>query len=361
MLAEGYDGRWREELERLMETGLRRSLHVQLSDGSLASAHRSTGQTWTLGAQCAYFTFAENYFRDPELAGEARAAARRALSSFRRWQRPDGPYSPVENRLPPGYRVGYETYTADGHYANLAAAFLAVAVLNGLEAPGAVAVRPPSVRIEHDPTYRAVLHNGPYSLHFNACPAPAYDGFGITDLTFGPDRILHFVSSARHQQSGKFFNLGMASRAQPGLSELKVAAQGDFVLIGKMERGEEPAGLKLEARDRGNPYRYRFEARMDEDGISIEEATPGARDYKTLLIPYPRDPGTGAITEARVEAGRARLIHGDEEVEVSFDAPVERVVHLSHGFENRRGLCGLLRIDFRQPDENLSYRVRKVR
>ena len=78
---EGYDGRRREDLEILMRTGLLRSLGVQLSDGSLASA-RSTGQTWTLGAQCAYFTHASNYFRgrEPELARRAEEAAYRALS-----------------------------------------------------------------------------------------------------------------------------------------------------------------------------------------------------------------------------------------------------------------------------------------
>ena len=83
MLMEGYDGRRREDLERLMRMGLRRSLGVQLSDGSLASAHRSTGQTWTLGAECAFFTHASNYFRehDPELVGRAEEAAYLARGS----------------------------------------------------------------------------------------------------------------------------------------------------------------------------------------------------------------------------------------------------------------------------------------
>ena len=88
--------------------------------------------------------------------------------------------SPVENRLPPGHRVGYERYTADGHYANLAAAFLAVAVSNGLNRPFTEPSggREAFLLVEHDPTFRAVLHNGPYSLHFNARPAPDYDASG---------------------------------------------------------------------------------------------------------------------------------------------------------------------------------------
>jgi hypothetical protein len=60
MLLDGYDGAWQSQMAHLLTTGLQRSLRVQLSDGSLASAHRSTGQTWTLGAQCAYFTHAAN-------------------------------------------------------------------------------------------------------------------------------------------------------------------------------------------------------------------------------------------------------------------------------------------------------------
>ncbi|HJQ28621.1 MAG TPA: hypothetical protein VJ827_04730 [Rubrobacter sp.] len=352
MLMEGYDGRRREDLESLMRTGLHRSLDVQLSDGSLASAHRSTGQTWTLGAQCAYFTHAATHFRgrEPELAGRAEEAAYRALSSFRRWQRKDGPYSPVENRLPPGNRVGYERYTADGHYATLAAAFLAVAVSNGFYRP-ASGGRKASVRLEHDPIYRAVMHNGSYSLHVNGRPAPDYDAFGLVDLTFGPGRYLQFVSCAKHLESGSLLNLGMQ----------KSLSQGELALIGPMERHGTSAGVRLQARRTGSPHNYRLAARVETDGVYVEEATPRHEEPKTLLVPYLRDAGTGAETELRVEAGKVRLIHGREEVEVSYGAPVKRVVHLTGGFESRRGLCGLLRIEFRKMSERIYYRIRATR
>ena len=354
MLVEGYDGRWRGDLERLLRTGLRRSLGVQLSDGSLASAHRSAGQTWTLGAQCAFFTLVSNHFhgRDPELAGRAAEAAYRALSSFRRWQRPDGPYGPAENLLPPGNRVGYEGYTADGHYGNLAAAFLATAVSHGLDRHFSEPSREreASLLLEHDPTYRAVLHNGAYSLHFNARPAPGYDAFGIVDLTFGPGRFLHFVSSTKHLESGRLLNLGMAGNAG-----------SDLALIGSMEGGPKPPRLELEARDRGSPYRYRFAGCVKTEGVYIEEETPGLAEPKVLLVPYLRDPGTGTLTEARVEAGGVRLVHGREEIEISYGAPVRRVIHLSGGLESRRGLCGLLRIMFREESQGISYRIRTVR
>ena len=356
LLAEGYDGRRREDLEILMRTGLLRSLGVQVSDGSLASAHRSTGQTWTLGAQCAFFTHASNHFREqePELARRAEEAAYLALSSFRRWQR-DGPYSPVENRLPPGHRVGYERYTADGHYANLAAAFLAVAVSNGLNRPFTEpsGAREASLLLEHDPTFRAVLHNGPYSLHFNARPAPDYDAFGVVDLTFGPGRFLQFASSTKHLESGRLLNFGMAGSSG--------SSQADLALTGRMEGGLAPPRLELEARGRGSPYRYRFAARVEKEGVYVEEATPGLEDPKSLLIPYLRDPGTGTVTAARVEAGRVRLVHGQEEIEISYGAPVKCVVHLTGGLQSRRGLCGLLRIEFRERSQGISYRIRASR
>jgi hypothetical protein len=349
MLAEGYEGRRREDLELLMRTGLHRSLGVQLSDGSLASAHRSTGQTWTLGAQCAFFTHAANHFResDPELARRADEAAYLALSSFRRWQR-DGPYSPVENRLPAGERVGYERYTADGHYASLAAAFLALAVSNGLNRPFTEPSggREASLLLEHDPTFRAVLHHGPYSLHFNARPAPDYDAFGVVDLTLGPGRYLQFVSSTKHLETGRFLNLGMAGGAGP-----------DLALIGRMEGGHKPPRLELEARGRGSPYRYRFAARVETEGVYVEEATPGLEEPKVLLVPYLRDPGTGIVTKVRAEAGEIRLVHGGEEVEISYGAPVKRIVHLTGGLQSRRGLCGLLRIEFREQSQGISYRI----
>ena len=65
----------------------------------------------------------------------------------------------MQNVLPPELRVGYETYTADGHYAPLALAFLADALVAGFgedEPPGAAELdaRPAVVRVEGAPTHR---------------------------------------------------------------------------------------------------------------------------------------------------------------------------------------------------------------
>jgi len=406
ILAEGYDGRHRSALERLMVTGLERSLAVQLSDGSLASAHRSAGQTWTLGAQIAYFTLAAKHFRsrgDSDRAARADDGARRAFASMRRWQRPDAVFSPVENVLPSGYRVGYEGYTADAHYGSLALAFLGAAVLAGFEvAEPVVASRPAAARTEHTPTHRAVAHAGPYSVAVNADPAPAYDGYGLTDVTFGPGRFLQFASSVKHLESGRFLNLGMARRDEAGRVELDVMAQRTFTLRGPIEvfatatpereatadatptaaatasddadsLGDAYAGLRLSAhadpgQPAGNPtgegpsdFDYQIAVAVDASGVTVEEATPGLVDHRTLLIPYLRDPGTSTQTTVETGPDGVRLVHGDEEISITVDARIDATVHLPYGYENRRGLCGLVRIDLAEPADRISYRVSVVR
>ncbi len=362
MLMEGYDGAHRNALEHLMRTGLERSLAVQLSDGSLASAHRSSGQTWNLGAQCAYFTHAANFFRErePDLSRQAASAARLALASFARWQRLNGPYSPVENLLPPASRVGYETYTGDAHYGNLAMAFLAVAVLRGFDQPPAEPGEgvSPCLRIEHDPTYRVIAHHGPYSLQLNAHPAPAYDAFGFTDLTFGPGRLLHFGPSVRCVHTGGLYNLGLAHRSAPGRSQLHVLAHDTYRLLGEIERGDTPSSFRLSARSTGSPYTYETRASLGKDGVRISETTKGLSNYKTLLVPYLRDAGGGVRTRIDIQGRKIELSYGDEQISIEVAAPVEYVLHLPHGYESRRGLCGLLRVDLQEETEGIEYMVR---
>jgi len=366
ILREGYDGRLKAEMERLLKTGLERSLAVQLSDGSVASAHRSSGLTWTAGVECAFFTHAARFFqsRDADKSAAAREAARRALSSLARWQREGGYYSPAEHCLPPGYRVGFERYSTEANHGTLPMAALAVAIMNGFddEPLPSGSDRAPLVRIEHDPTYRAIAHRGPYSVHFNALPSPQYDGFGIVDLTFGPNRFLHFMSSVTSLTGGGFINLGLAYKEHQVEGELTLVARKNYTLLDGFKRLYEPGcvGFSLEGRCKGEAHTYAASVSIDRDGVQIEEATPGLVNFKTLLLPYLRDPGTGTTTEVSV-GETIRLIHGSEEIEIAPEQSVYRVIHLPYGYENRRGLCGLLRIDFEEAREGISYQVHVVR
>lgn len=360
MLLNGYQGRWTQAMRTLMQTGLQRSLDVQLSDGSLASAHRSTGQSWTLSCQCAYLSMAAAYFEsDALLSARARQAACRALLAFSRCQRPGGIFSPVENLLPANMRVGYELYSADGHYSSLALAFLAAAVQHGMVEiePYCLVGKEPSRRIEHDPTFRAVIHNGAYSLHFNAAPAPHYDAFGVTDITFGPARVLQFVSSAYATNTQRFYNPGIALRRQAGRAALEILCQANHDLLEPIAAGKQPASLVVRTRPRGSQHEYQVSASCQLDGVHISESTPGLRGYKTLLLPYLRDAGTGALTRVAWLGQQVEFTMAEETIRVCLQPAVEHVLDIQHGFENRRGLCGLVRIDFSDALEEVGYYI----
>jgi hypothetical protein len=338
LLAEGYHGRFAEPMRRLLETGLERSLAVQLSDGSLASAHRSCGQTWTLGGQIAYFTHVLS------LLGDHRAAlgAERAFASMRRFQRPDGPFSPVENVLPPTYRVGYERYTADGHYSNLALAFLAVAVMGGFTGDQpAPDERPASVRIEAEPTWRAVLSAGRYSAALNAAPAEKYDAFGLTDLTFGQGRVLQFASSARFLGSDRFLNVGLDT------GDVQPTRTGPIEAAGVN-------GARVAATT-GDGRVYEQTVSVTPEGIAVTERLAGGAS--ALFVPYLRDAGTRTRTTAELEGSTVVLRNGSEQVRISVDAEIATMIVLENGFENRRGLCGLLRLELATQADEVSYRL----
>lgn len=344
MLRQGYDGRYAAELTRLAGAGLARTLGVQLSDGSLACAHRSTAQTWTLGAQLAYLAAG---------GGDVPAGAiARAFDALTSTIRPDGTISPVQNGLPPSWRIGYEGYTADAHYTSLALGFIAAAIRDGLDRrPEVPTDDRDTAYVEHDPTYRALRHRGRFSVHVNLDPHPSYDGFGIVDLTVGAGRRLQFVSSARIAGADGFVNLGIAQRDG---DELAVLAHRRFGHDRSFTAT--PDGLTASARD-DDGARYSASVRIGADRVEIDEALPGTDGALTLLVPYPREVGDGVSTEVVTDRSGVTLRHGDERLRIEPAAEIERVIHLEHGLANRRGLCGLVRIDLVGHREHLGYAV----
>lgn len=370
LLVEGYDGRNRERLLDFLAAGLKRSLVMQLSDGSVASGYRSAGQTWTLGAQVAFFTAGLRLDLPGSAADceEVASAAWRAFSSMPAWQRPGGFYSPVLNLHPPARRVGYEGYTADGHYANLALAFLATGLRNGLaELP-----RPSLEELDLRPrfglgvearTFRSMLHAGRVSLAVQARADGVYDGTGLVDVTFGAGRMLQFVSSVRHRSGGPWINLGLGLRIGPGRTPTVVVSgrrhrfvEGGFVgdeltvdtVVEPLDEGDDPVA--------GWAFRGRWQATPD--GIEVIEGTPAHSSWPTLFAPYPSDLGAGLRTTVRWLEGGVRFDLADEWVEVVVDAPIEARLDLPDDYENRRGLCGLVRLDLAEPAEFVNWRIR---
>lgn len=379
LLVEGYDGRNRQRLLDFLGNGLRRSLAMQLSDGSVASGYRSTGQTWTLGAQIAFFTAAGRLGLGGATDRDAAAlAAWRTLGSLAQWQRRDGYFSPVQNLQPPARRVGYEGYTADGHYASLALGFLAAAIHNGfpqtaVPSGAELDARPATVRAEGTPTYRGTAHRGRISVAVQAQADGVYDGTGLVDLTFGAGRLLGFATSVRHLTGGPWLNLGLGLRTASGGGPIAVVSGRAHELvagpasIGRQgEAAADSVGLAMRTRltavggdDPIAGWDYQWRITLAGDGIDVEEGTPGHTSYPCLLVPYLLDLGDGfATTISWLGANGVRVRLGDEWVEVRVDATVEARLHMPYDFQNRRGVCGLVRFDLAEPAELVRWNVR---
>lgn len=371
LLANGYRGRNLQRLRTFLEAGLRRSLAMQLSDGSLASGYRSAGQTWVLGAQIALFqASAELGLGTAEDQAAARRAAWRAFRSLAQWQRPDREFSPVQNLLDPTLRVGYEAYTADGHYSPLALAFLAGAVAGGFGEQGPPPAdaeldgRTAQVCAEAEPTFRGVAHRGRISVAVQARADGVYDATGAVDLTFGAGRLLQLVSSTSPLNRRDWLVPGLAVRTAAGAAPLTPVGSRRHCGPAELQAGPEPSlrfRSVLEPLDDGpDPLAgcsYEYTVMVTDTGVDVVEEIPGCHRFRTLLVPYPRDIGIKEQTTATATGQGIRLALGPEWVEVRLDDPIERIVDVPSGYASRRGLCGLVRIDLRDPGDRLQWSV----
>jgi hypothetical protein len=97
------------------------------------------------------------------------------------------------------------------------------------------------------------------------------------------------------------------------------------------------------------------------DSVDVTESTPGHRHYPVLYIPYPADLGDGLITVVSWTADGARFDldgpNGAESLLVQVFAPIELRLNLSADYVNRRGVCGLVRLDLGGPADEVSWRV----
>lgn len=364
LLAAGYHGAMHDQLVSFLAAGVQRSLAMQLSDGSLASGHRSASQTWNLGAQLQLFTLADKLGLGTD---ETRRAAHRAVHAMARWQRRDGPYSPVLNLHRPERRVGYEGYTADAHYSSLALGFLASAIAAGLpaEPTGSGSARR-GVRIEHKPTFRASAHQGRISVGIQTAADGRYDGTGLVDVTFGPDARLNLVSSVRHLSGGPWFNPGLAVKASAHRTETvplsdvahrpepdspAAVTDGRIGVLAKSILAPDDADSPLHDR------RSTMTVLLTDDGVEVTE-TLDRDHHAAFFLPYPVDIGDGSLTRVERTRSGARLVNGMETLDLELDTTISDWLLLPPDYRNRRAVCGLVRIDLDAPIHELQWRLR---
>jgi hypothetical protein len=365
LLVDGYDGTYAPIMRALLVSGMRRSLGVQLSSGSLASAYRSSGHLWNIAVQAWYFFHGGMLLEqsEPELSRKARIAALRAFRACQACLRPTGDISPVENVLPANWRVGYEVYTMEAHYVSLAISYIALAIEDGFVGIGNIdETDEPRVHVEEDPVNRSLVHRSGWSVHVNLAPFAGYDSLGIADITLGVGRRLRFGGQTHYGRADTHPNahrlttqmlltLGLAahdpdhsihpvSMMEPTGGRGATPTENGFTAFAELERG-----------------RYEIAVGIEGDVASfVERLGDGPR---SLVIPYLRDRGDGHETKVTISGSTVRLNSGDEIVEVVTEEPVRRAVHLPFGYESRNGLVGMVRLDLEGVGP-VRYRVIRV-
>ena len=132
MLINNYAGQHAATLRELTSRGAWTSLFMQSPHGELPCGGRSGHHQWNEAEQAMTYEFYAGEFArrgDKAAAGAFKRAARLALKSITRWQRPSGELWIVKNRFDPEFRHGYENYSFHSQYNLLTAAKLSAAYL----------------------------------------------------------------------------------------------------------------------------------------------------------------------------------------------------------------------------------------
>lgn len=132
LLMNGYDGAPAKMLRELTNRGAWTSLFMQSPHGELPVGGRSGHHQWNEAQQTmSYEYYAAEYAKkgDKQTAGAFKRAARLALGSIGKWQKPTGELWIVKNRYESSQRFGYDSYSFHSQYNLLAAAKLSNAYL----------------------------------------------------------------------------------------------------------------------------------------------------------------------------------------------------------------------------------------
>lgn len=127
---DAYAGAHRARLQDFLVLGGLSTLLLLSPSGEWASGGRSAHHQWNEAEVAVISEINARRWQAAgrsDIAGAFKRAARLALTSMRRWQRPSGELWIVKNRAEPGLRHGYEGYSFHSQYNLLACAMLAIA------------------------------------------------------------------------------------------------------------------------------------------------------------------------------------------------------------------------------------------
>lgn len=115
ILANGYDGPSRAEMESLLLAGTKNLLALQDPTGQAPTGGRASGAVWNDTNVALCFELAGKLSAesgDTDTAGAYRRAADLALQSVERFEQPDGSQTVLKNQYDPSLRVGFARYNS---------------------------------------------------------------------------------------------------------------------------------------------------------------------------------------------------------------------------------------------------------
>jgi hypothetical protein len=125
-----YDGKYAAQIRDFLNLGGLSTLLLLSPVGEWPCGGRSAFHNWNEAAVAVICETEANRWaklQRPEVAGAFKRAARLALQSMMRWQRPTGELWIVKNRADPRERLGFESYSYTSQYNLLPMALLAMA------------------------------------------------------------------------------------------------------------------------------------------------------------------------------------------------------------------------------------------
>jgi hypothetical protein len=343
-----YDGPQRQELEQLLGAGGLSTLLMLSPAGEWPCGGRSAHHQWNEAQVAAICEISARRWKRarPDVAGSFKRAARLALSSMQRWQRPSGELWIVKNRFDPAARHGYEGYSFHSQYNLLAMAMLALACIH---ADDSIAERPlPSESAVYVMDLREHFHKviaaaGGYYVLIDTAADPHYNATGLQrvhrgDVAFSP--LSDSAAGQRTYHGGRGHAVKLA--LTPGICWKETAdgpwfSLADFDHPAKVKNesegvvrsaelavesnaGAEAAAFSLTytlAGAGGRAVRETYQ--LSADGVTVRSELVGGGAPASTRVVFPVLVSDGAAdTQRIVDRGRLQVRHRDGELTCGF-------------------------------------------
>jgi hypothetical protein len=320
LVEERYAGAQAARLREWLERAAWASLFMQSPHGELPCGGRSAHHQWNEAEQAVTFeTFARFYARRGEALAAAafKRAARLSARSIGRWVRPSGELWVVKNRMDPGLRHGYESYSFHSQYNLLTAAMLALAWLRADDSigEGACPVDTAAFGFDIQPAFRkaflggagtlveidtgADLHHNPTGIvriHHPAAPPETFsDGVTAQCAYQVPSKPLRTfaLGPAWQDAEGNWHSLAEHGRDVLDPTAFRVVARS---------RDRVEAELIYSGKFRGGATSIRERVVVARDGVLVEHTVVG--DVRAVRQTYPFLVTDGVQASAVAMSGR---------------------------------------------------------